>query len=49
MSERPARYVLAVIEQRTSQYAALLLRLTLGSLFIAHLYWKFEILPQTYR
>jgi putative oxidoreductase len=35
----------AVVEQRTSQYAALLLRLTLGSLFIAHLYWKFEILP----
>jgi putative oxidoreductase len=34
-----------VIEQRTSRYAALLLRLTLGSLFIAHLYWKFEILP----
>jgi putative oxidoreductase len=33
------------IQQRTSQYAALLLRLTLGSLFIAHLYWKFEILP----
>ena len=24
---------------------ALLLRLLLGSLFIAHLYWKFEILP----
>ena len=26
-------------------YAALLLRVTLGLLFIAHLYWKFEILP----
>lgn len=34
-----------MIEQRTSRYAALLLRLILGSLFIAHLYWKFEILP----
>lgn len=26
-------------------YAALLLRVTLGLLFLAHLYWKFEILP----
>ena len=26
-------------------YAALLLRVTLGIMFIAHLYWKFEILP----
>jgi putative oxidoreductase len=26
-------------------YAALLLRVTLGSMFLAHLYWKFEILP----
>jgi hypothetical protein len=34
-----------MIEQRTAPYAALLLRLTLGSLFIAHLYWKFAILP----
>jgi putative oxidoreductase len=34
-----------VIEERSSRYAALLLRLTLGVLFIAHLYWKFEILP----
>ena len=25
--------------------AALLLRLLLGSLFIAHLYWKFAVLP----
>jgi putative oxidoreductase len=29
--------------QRTVPYAALVLRLTLGSLFIAHLYWKFEV------
>jgi putative oxidoreductase len=36
---------LKVIEERSSRYAALLLRLTLGVLFIAHLYWKFEILP----
>jgi putative oxidoreductase len=34
-----------MINQRTAPYAALLLRLTLGSLFIAHLYWKFAILP----
>ena len=34
-----------MIDQRTAPYAALLLRLTLGSLFIAHLYWKFAILP----
>jgi uncharacterized membrane protein YphA (DoxX/SURF4 family) len=33
------------IEQRTAPYAAFLLRLTLGSPFIAHLYWKFAILP----
>jgi putative oxidoreductase len=26
-------------------YAALVLRVTLGIMFIAHLYWKFEILP----
>ena len=26
-------------------YAALLLRVTLGLMFIAHLYWKFELLP----
>lgn len=29
--------------QRTAPYAALLLRLTLGCLFIAHLYWKFSV------
>ena len=34
-----------MIEERSSRYAALLLRLTLGVFFIAHLYWKFEILP----
>lgn len=28
-----------------ARYAPLLLRLLLGSLFIAHLYWKFAILP----
>jgi putative oxidoreductase len=30
-------------DHRTAPYAALLLRITLGSLFILHLYWKFEI------
>ena len=34
-----------MINYRSAPYAALLLRLTLGSLFIAHLYWKFAILP----
>ena len=29
----------------TAPYAALVLRVTLGLMFIAHLYWKFEILP----
>ncbi|HEV7611154.1 MAG TPA: DoxX family membrane protein [Steroidobacteraceae bacterium] len=29
----------------TPLYAALLLRVTLGLMFLAHLYWKFEILP----
>jgi putative oxidoreductase len=33
-----------MIDQRTAPYAALLLRIALGSLFIAHLYWKFAIL-----
>jgi putative oxidoreductase len=33
-----------MIDQRTAPYAALVLRLTLGCLFIAHLYWKFAIL-----
>jgi putative oxidoreductase len=28
-----------------ASYAALLLRVTLGFMFLAHLYWKFEILP----
>ena len=32
------------IDQRTGPYAALLLRVALGSLFLAHLYWKFFIL-----
>jgi putative oxidoreductase len=30
---------------RAARYAPLLLRVVLGSLFIAHLYWKFAILP----
>ena len=29
----------------TAPYGALLLRVTLGLMFLAHLYWKFEILP----
>jgi putative oxidoreductase len=32
------------LDQRTAPYAALLLRLTLGALFIAHLYLKFAII-----
>lgn len=32
-----------MINQRTAPYAALLLRLTLGTLFIIHLYWKFTV------
>jgi putative oxidoreductase len=32
-----------MIDQRTAPYAALLLRVTLGCLAIAHLYWKFYI------
>ena len=31
--------------RRTETYGLLLLRVTLGFLFIAHLYWKFAILP----
>ena len=34
-----------MIDQRTAPYGVLLLRLTLGYLAIAHLYWKFFILP----
>jgi putative oxidoreductase len=33
-----------MIDQRTAPWAVLLLRLSLGLLFIAHLYWKFAIL-----
>ena len=33
------------IDQRTAPYAALLLRVTLGVFAIAHIYWKFFILP----
>jgi putative oxidoreductase len=29
----------------TAPYAALLLRVTMGVLFVAHLYWKFEVRP----
>jgi putative oxidoreductase len=32
------------IDHRTAPYAALLLRVTLGALFLAHLYWKFALL-----
>jgi putative oxidoreductase len=38
------RGVSASIDQKTAPYAALLLRLTLGALFIAHLFWKFALL-----
>jgi putative oxidoreductase len=31
------------LDHRTGPYAALLLRVTLGALFIAHLYWKFAV------
>jgi len=34
-----------MIDARLAPYAALLLRVTLGSLAIAHLYWKFYVLP----
>jgi putative oxidoreductase len=34
-----------MIDQRTAPWAVLVLRVSLGSLFIAHLYWKFAILP----
>jgi putative oxidoreductase len=32
------------LDQRTGPYAAVLLRVALGALFIAHLYWKFAVL-----
>ena len=32
------------IDRRTAPYAALLLRVSLGALFLAHLYWKFAVL-----
>lgn len=34
-----------MLDQRTASYGALLLRLSLGFLFLAHLYWKFFIRP----
>lgn len=34
----------SAIDQRTAPYAALLLRVTLGACFIAHLYWKIALL-----
>jgi putative oxidoreductase len=34
----------SALDQRTAPYAALLLRVTLGALFIAHLYWKLALL-----
>jgi putative oxidoreductase len=34
-----------MIDTRSAPYGILLLRLTLGALFIAHLYWKFFVLP----
>lgn len=32
-----------MIDQRTAPYAALLLRLTLGTMFILHIYWKYAV------
>lgn len=32
-------------DRKFAPYAALVLRVTLGLMFIAHLYWKFEVLP----
>jgi putative oxidoreductase len=34
-----------VLDQRTAPYGVLLLRVLLGLLFWAHLYWKFFVLP----
>jgi putative oxidoreductase len=34
-----------MVDARLAPYAVLLLRVTLGSLAIAHLYWKFYVLP----
>jgi len=34
-----------MLDTRTAPYAALFLRITLGLLAIAHLYWKFYVLP----
>src|SRR5258705_13656067 len=34
-----------MLDARTAPYAALFLRVTLGALAIAHLYWKFYVLP----
>src|SRR5580692_10761678 len=33
-----------MMDQRTAPWAVLLLRVSLGALFIAHLYWKFVLL-----
>lgn len=32
-----------MIDQRTAPYAALLLRVVMGLLFITHIYWKFAV------
>ncbi|HEY4081755.1 MAG TPA: DoxX family protein [Burkholderiaceae bacterium] len=34
-----------MLGQRSAIYAPLFLRVTLGAMFIAHLYWKFALLP----
>jgi len=34
-----------MLDQRTAPYGVLLLRVSLGLLFWAHLYWKFFVLP----
>jgi putative oxidoreductase len=33
------------VDQRTAPYAIFLLRITLGAFAIAHIYWKFFVLP----
>jgi putative oxidoreductase len=33
------------IDTRSAPWAALILRLVIGGLFVAHLYWKFAVLP----
>jgi hypothetical protein len=44
-STSPLADMKRALVSRATPYAALLLRVTLGLMFLSHFYWKFKVLP----